>query len=400
MGDSVVAGVAVRIDPGSKATGIAVTVDSLHTHARKGLYALEIEHRGQAIRAALRRRADHRRRRRVANLRYRAPRFLNRRRPRGWLAPSLRHRVDTVLAQVTRLTRLFPITEIHAERVSFDVHALSRGRETLSCVEYRQGTLAGYEVRQYLLEKWGRACVYCGTEGTPLQIEHITPRSKGGSDRMTNLTLACSSCNQAKGAQRLEEFLTNKPALVARLRAQAKAPLRDAAVMNSTRWGIWRQLHTIGVPVAAWSGGRTKYNRLRQGLPKSHTLDAVCVGDIGEAGKIVRYPATALVATATGRGRYRRTDSDRSGFPRKVNPRRKRFFGFATGDLVRAVVPRGRYQGSQTGRVAVRATGRFNIRTSHGLVQGIHHRYVRLLQRADGYGYTIKKEEGVTALAR
>jgi len=99
-----------------------------------------------------------------------------------------------------------------------------------------------------------------------------------------------------------------------------------------------------------------------------------------------------LAATSTGRGSYARTTSDKCGFPRLYRPRTKQVHGYATGDLVRAVVPHGVYQGTHAGRVAVRRTGKFNIRTDAGIVQGIHHRHCRLLQRADGWAYTYFTE--------
>lgn len=71
----------------------------------------------------------------------------------------------------------------------------------ISGVQYQQGTLQGYEVRQYLLEKWSRKCTYCGVENVPLQIEHIQPLAKGGSDRVSNLCLACEKCNTKKGTK-------------------------------------------------------------------------------------------------------------------------------------------------------------------------------------------------------
>jgi hypothetical protein len=106
-----------------------------------------------------------------------------------------------------------------------------------------------------------------------------------------------------------------------------------------------------------------------------------------------------LAVAATGRGTHTRTRTDRYGFPRLRLPRRKTFFGFAADDLVRAVVPTGKKAGTHTGRVAVRATGSFNIRTPHGTVRGIGHRHVRLLQRADGYAYTAQKEAGASSPA-
>jgi 5-methylcytosine-specific restriction endonuclease McrA len=401
VAESTVAGVSMRIDPGSKGTGLAVTDDLRRVDSsaaeigavRRGLYAVELQHRGQAIHKSMQQRAGNRRRRRSANLRYRAPRFSNRAHPTGWLGPSLRHRVDSTLSWVGRLSRWAPIREIHLERVSFDTHALAQGREALDGAEYQQGTLAGYEIRQYLLEKWGRACAYCQAQGVPLQIEHIQPKAHGGSDRISNLTLACRPCNQSKGARPVVDFLSRRPEVLAKIMSRAKAPLRDASVMNATRWQLWRRLGSLGIPLHAWSGGRTKYNRQTQNLAKTHTLDALAVGDLPAAIRIVRQPHTILVAASTGRGKYARTTSDRYGFPRLIRPRRKIFFGYATGDLVIAIVPSGNNRGTHTGRVAVRATGKFNIRTADGLVQGIHHRHTSLLQRADGYGYTHRQEQ-------
>ncbi len=89
--------------------------------------------------------------------------------------------------------------------------------------------------REYLLEKWGRNCVYCGKSDRPLQVEHIKPKSKGGSDRVSNLTLACECCNQKKSDQSLSEFLKKKPDLAKKIEDKAKSPLQDAAAVNSTR---------------------------------------------------------------------------------------------------------------------------------------------------------------------
>ncbi|GCB51085.1 HNH endonuclease [Streptomyces sp. NL15-2K] len=399
--ESAVPGVAVRIDPGSKGTGIAVTVDVHATSGedgagfttRRGLVAIELRYRGAQIHKAMSQRAAYRRARRSRNLRYRAPRFDNRSRSAGWLGPSVQHRVDTTGSTVRQLIRYVPVSELHVERVSFDTHAMSQGRGWLEASEYQQGTLAGYEARQYLLEKWGRKCAYCGIGDVPLQVEHVQPRAYGGSDRLSNLTLACAPCDAAKGKQSVTEFLSHRPAALKRILAQIKTPLRDAAVMNATRWRIVDQLRSTHLPVYSWSGGRTQYNRVSHGLAKTHTLYALAVGAVKGGTRIVRFPERVLVATAAGRGTYARTRSDRHGFPRLSLPRTKQCFGYATGDLVRAVIPSGKYAGSWTGRVAVRSTGRFNIRSSRGTAQGIHQRYIHLLQRADGYGYITREEE-------
>lgn len=386
--ESEVDGVEIGIDPGSKHTGIAVF--TTQSGERRGLCSLQLDHRGAAIRKRMGQRAAYRRRRRTANLRHRAPRFNNRTRTRGWLPPSLQHRVNTTTAWVERLSRWAPVRAVHVERVAFDTHALSAGKP-LEGDEYQRGTLHGFEVREYLLAKFDHTCVYCGATNIPLNIDHVHPLSRGGSDRVSNLVLACVPCNQAKADQPVEEFLTGKAKILARVLARAKAPLRDAAAVNSIRWALWRALDQR-LPTHVSSGGRTKFNRTRNQLPKSHTLDALAVGKVGTVTRTVR---TILLVSCAGRGSYARTRPDKHGFARLRLPRTKSFFSFATGDLVRAVVPQGKKQGTHTGRVAVRATGSFNISTAQGTIQGISHRHVQLLQRADGYAYTIRKEQGV-----
>ncbi|WP_406416553.1 RNA-guided endonuclease IscB [Streptomyces sp. NBC_01614] len=387
---SEVTGVELGVDPGSRFTGIALfrAVSGTSETARHGLFAIELAHRGGPISDRLMSRATLRRTRRQRKLRYRAPRFSNRSRPEGWLAPSLGHRVDTVTAWVDRIARWAPVRTLHVELAAFDTRAMSADK-SWSDAEYRRGTLQGMEAREYLLTKWNRACAYCGAQGVPLNIDHIHPRSRGGSDRISNLTLACVPCNERKSNRSVEDFLKKKPALLEKILGEAKAPLRDAAAMNATRSALVRGLEARHQDVRTSSGGRTRWNRQRTTTPKSHTLDALCVGVLGSA---ARHPATIHAVTATGRGTYRRTSPDRYGFPRLNLPRTKQHFGYATGDLVCASVPTGKRQGTHTGRVAVRSTGNFNIKTGQGLVQGIHHRHVRLLQRADGYAYTTRPE--------
>src|SRR5262249_20864189 len=136
----------------------------------------------------------------------------------------------------------------------------------------------GYELREYLLEKWRRTCAYCNKKNLPLQIEHIVPRAKLGSNRVSNLCLACEKCNKRKGTKDIKDFLKKKPDLLKKILAQAKAPLKDAATVNATRWELFRRLETLGLPIECGSGGLTKYNRATRKLAKTHWLDAACVG--------------------------------------------------------------------------------------------------------------------------
>jgi 5-methylcytosine-specific restriction endonuclease McrA len=388
--DSALQPLRIKIDPGSKTTGLALVRETESVDAQTGevsktahaLFLAELHHRGHAIRDALTQRAAFRRRRRGTNLRHRAPRFDNRCRSEGWLPPSLQHRVDTTMTWVHRLMRWSPVSALSQELVRFDTQAMQNPE--ISGVEYQQGTLAGHEVREYLLEKWHRTCAYCGAKNVPLEIDHIHPRSKGGSNRVSNLTLSCGPCNQSKSNRDVAEFLATKPERLRRILAQTKVPLKDAAAVNSTRWALFRRLKATGRDVETGTGGQTKYNRLRLQVPKAHCLDAACVGHVDS---LERWQQPVLTIRATGRGSYQRTRLTRHGFPRGYLTRNKSAFGFQTGDTVKAVVTTGKKAGTYLGRVAVRASGSFDIRSATGLVQGIHHRFCTLIQRADGYGY-------------
>ena len=380
----------VKLDPGSKTTGMALVRET----AQNGVAVInlfELVHRGKQISEALTARRGHRRLRR-GKLRYRVPRFLNRgNKGKSWLVPSLQHRVDTTLAWVHRLQRIAPVSAISTELVRFDMQALEN--PDIEGAEYQQGTLAGYEVREYLLEKWSRTCAYCGVKNVPLQIEHIHPKSKSGSDRISNLTLACQCCNAKKAALPVEVFLAKQPERLKRIQAQAKRPLKDAAAVNATRWALVNALKATGLAVETASGGRTKFNRIALGIPKTHALDAACVGHVNS---MTGWRKPTLCIKAMGRGSYQRTRLDKFGCVRGYLTRSKSIQGFQTGDMVKAEVTKGKKTGSYTGRVAVRASGSFNIQTRHGLVQGVSHRYCTVVQRGDGYGYQLVAKTNAT----
>ena len=367
----------LKLDPGSKVTGLVL----LHQTTSRVVFAAEIAHRGAQIRAALAARRAVRRSRRQRKTRYRPSRFDNRRRRAGWLPPSLESRMANDLTWVARLRRLSPVQAISTELVRFDLQRMEDPE--IRGVEYQQGTLAGYEVREYLLEKWHRRCAYCGRSGVPLQIDPIQAQSRGGTDRISNLTLACAACNQDKSDRDLAEYLEHQPELFHRILAQAQAPLRDAAAVNATLWEFFRRLQATGLAVESGSGGRTKHNRSRPGLPKAHWLDAACVGASTPA-ELTVAGVQPLRIQAWGHGRRNRCGTDRHGFPMRHGPRRKCDRGFRTGDLVEAVIPSGKYSGRHRGRVTIRFGQNFQL----GPVS-VHPRHLRKLHRADGYSYSL-----------
>lgn len=371
-----------RLDPGSRKSGIALIAEG--QRGQHLVWATELQHRGQTIKQALEKRRTVRRTRRSRKTRYRAPRFLNRRRAEGWLPPSLQSRIENTLTWVSRLQRYAPVRSLALELVKFDTQLLQN--PNISGVEYQQGELTGYEVREYLLEKWQRHCAYCHRTALPLQIEHLVPRSRGGTDRLSNLTLACTQCNQAKGTQTAEEFGYSQ------LQQQARQPLRDAAAVNATRYALYRRLQATGLPITTCSGGRTKYNRARRGYPKTHWIDAACVGERG-AEVYVNPQHQPSHIIATGHGSRQMCRMDRFGFPRTRTKATRRSHGFQTGDLVKVLISSSKHIGRHTGRLAIRSSGSFNLTTEHGTLQGISYRYCKLLQHTDGYNY----QKGVIA---
>jgi len=341
----------LSFDPGSRKTGVALVVQG--KRGNRCVWAATLHHRGLQVREGLQTRHNLRRSRRHRKTRYRKPRFQNRTRPKGWLAPSLQSRVQNILTWTQRLQRWTPLTSLACEVVRFDMQRLQNPE--VQGVEYQQGTLQGYEVREYLLEKFQRTCVYCKAQALPLQIEHVVPKSRGGSNAVTNLTLACSSCNQKKGKQTVAEFGFPE------VQKQARKTLRDAAAVNSTRQALFQKLKDVGLPVESGTGGQTKYQRTQQGYAKMHWLDAVCVGTWGQQVFCAEQLQTVDII-AKGRGTRQMCRVDKYGFPRtSAKSRIKQVHGFQTGDLVSAKVPKGKKKGIHRGRAAVRKNGFFNI---------------------------------------
>jgi 5-methylcytosine-specific restriction endonuclease McrA len=210
--EAVVTPLRVKVDPGSVTTGLAL----LDEASGKVVWAAELSHQGRAVHDKLLKRHAQRRARRQRKTRYRAARFANRRRRSGWLPPSLETRVANVVCWVQRLQRLAPVGAISQELVRFDTQLLQN--PDISGVAYQRGELAGMEIWEYVLLKFGHHCVYCHKTTAPLELEHLLPRTRGGSNRISNLAPACHRCNQNKGTKTAAEF--GHP----ELEAQAKAP--------------------------------------------------------------------------------------------------------------------------------------------------------------------------------
>jgi hypothetical protein len=198
------------------------------------------------------------------------------------------------------------------------------------------------------------------------------------------LTLACVPCNQAKSNQAIEDFLSQKPNLLARIKQQAKAPLKDAAAVNTTRWQLFHALQAMGLLVSTGTGGQTQFNRFQQGIAKAHWLDAACVGEVPTLECCTSQP---LLIKATGHGNRQICGTDKYGFPKRHRSRVQVHRGFKTGDMVKAVVTAGKKIGIYRGRVLCRASGSFDIATPRGRVAGISYKYCQPIHQKDGYVY-------------
>lgn len=382
----------IKIDQGSKTTGVALVVHGKESSTVA--LAAHIEHRTN-IKSNLDSRRAIRRSRRHRKTRYRQARFSNRTRPQGWLAPSLLSKAENILNWVIRFTKLTPIKKFALETAKFDVQKLEN--PDIQGVDYQHGRMFGYtDKKAYLLERENHCCIYCGIHASKakMQIEHVVPRSKGGTDSLDNLVLSCRACNEAKGNQDIQTYLKGKPSVLSRVKAHLGKSYKDAAHTNSIRLFVLNKLRdmadAIGATLRVGFGSTTKDNRLSLGLPKDHWIDAAVCTSNGTSVK-VEPNLRPLIIKAVGRGSRQFCRMDKYGFPRtSAKPRTKNFFGFKTGDIVKAIihddaktkVPTGTY----SGRVAVRSSGSFDVKTKDTKIT-VSYKYCQSIHLMDGYNY-------------
>ena len=262
------------VDSGAIHSGYSVT------NERREYYNAEIIARDDISRNISNRRM-YRQTRRSRKTRYRQPRFNNRKnKKKGWLPPSLQQKIAVQINEIDHLHHYFPIETIIIEVAEFDIQKIKN--PDISGIEYQQGTLQGYNIRNYLLEKHKRKCFYCGKTVSDFEVEHMTPKAKGGSNRIDNLTLSCHDCNEKKGTLTAEEFIqqtlsAKKAASKLKQLPNEKRLFKYMAHMNATRWALYDAVKERYLNVKMTYGYITKYNRIQAGLPKAHHIDAKCI---------------------------------------------------------------------------------------------------------------------------
>lgn len=405
VGDPKTTDYTLSVDPGSRCTGMAITDSENNIVA-----CFELHHRGQAIKKQLTDRAGYRRSRRTRKLRYRPSRWQNRSRkapvltPNGWqyqsfgqsskdwIAPSLMSRVFNIYTWVRRLSKVYPISRLAVEHVKFDTQLMENPE--ISGVDYQRGTLFEAEVWEYLLEKFGRKCFYCGVKNVPLEKEHILPKAKGGTNRVSNLTVSCRKCNIEKGNRHPGEIDGNFGKRVQSALRAAKKPLKDAQAVNTIRWKIVETLKATGLPVIYGTGGKTKWHRKQAGLLKTHYYDAACVAGVPNSS----VPQSVLAIHAVGYGHRGnlgdyQTKQKVPGF-KSPYTRIEHAGGFQKLDTVEMIAKKGKVVGylNTFDKTVDSKPQKLRVKThwnGDGRISGNITQLQRIIQRRDGYAYEI-----------
>ena len=269
--------IVLGVDAGTKHVGLSATTKS------KELYSGEVILRNDVVELLSTRRESRRARRN--RLRYRKPRFENRVKSKrlGWVAPSVRHKVDAHIRVIDNICSTLPISRIIVEIAQFDTQKIKN--PDISGNEYQEGDQLGFwNVREYVLARDGHKCQHCkGKSKDPiLNVHHIESRKTGG-DSPSNLITLCETCHKEYHKGKID------------LRVKRGKSLRDAAVMGIMKWKLYEELKSRYPNVSMTFGYITKYNRIKYGIEKSHTSDAFVISRNFNAKRIERQYLKRLI---------------------------------------------------------------------------------------------------------
>jgi len=209
------------------------------------------------------------RRMRRARLRYRKPRFDNRAKPAGWLAPSIQHKLDSHIKLIQKAKSILPITNINIEVANFDIQKIKN--PDISGTDYQNGDQKGfYNLREYILYRDNYTCQLCGRSDLPLEVHHIGYWKHDRTDRPSNLVTLCTHCHTPNNHLQSGKLYQWQPNLKS---------FRDATFMSTVRWKLVNKLRELysDMTVNATYGYITKSKRIDMNLPKSHYNDAFCI---------------------------------------------------------------------------------------------------------------------------
>lgn len=256
--------ISLGIDAGSKHIGVSATTKS------NVLYEADVELRNDIVNLLSSRR-ELRHVRRNRKTRYRKPRFQNRNKKDGWLAPSIRQKIETHMTIISKVCKILPIKNIIVETASFDIQKIKN--PNIQGVQYQQGDQLGFwNVREYVLCRDKHICQCCHGKSNDktLNVHHIESRKTGG-NAPNNLITLCETCHIGYHHGTVKLPMSVKRGM----------RFKDAAFMGIMRWTFYRDLKDIyeplGIPVSNTYGYITKHTRIEHNLPKEHYIDARCI---------------------------------------------------------------------------------------------------------------------------
>jgi len=250
--------VTVGVDIGSKVAGISAITE------KEEVFSAEVELR-QDIKKLLLERRELRRGRRYRKTRYRKPRFLNRRRPEGWLAPSLQWKVDAHIRLVNFVAKILPVTKVVVEIAPFDIHKVVNPE--VEGKGYQEGPQKGFwDTREYCLWRAGYKSELSGKKGV-LEVHHIIPRSQGGTDNPSNLIVLTAEEHKAIHEGKLK---------IPKSRLVKVKIFKGASHVSTIGWHIVNKLKQQ-YDVQITYGSVTKPKRKEIGLQKTHRNDAFVI---------------------------------------------------------------------------------------------------------------------------
>ncbi|HEU5226194.1 MAG TPA: RNA-guided endonuclease IscB [Ktedonobacteraceae bacterium] len=306
--------VSLGVDAGTRHIGVSATTE------QRVLFEAEVTPRTD-IQELLATRRQFRRARRNRKTRYRPCRFLNRKKPQGWLPPSVRHKVEAHLKTIRLVHHILPVSRTTIEVAQFDLQKI-RNPE-IEGVQYQQGPQLGFwNVREYVLFRDGHRCQWCrGTSRDQvLNVHHIESRKTGG-DRPENLITLCKTCHDLIHHTHQEHQIERKG-----------SGLRDATQMGIIRWRIYEQTQTQFANVYLTYGYLTKHTRIEHGREKSHRIDARCISGNPLA---LLDGACYLIKCVRRNNRQIHKATIRKGGKRQRNTAPKFVHGFRLFDCVR-----------------------------------------------------------------
>jgi 5-methylcytosine-specific restriction endonuclease McrA len=345
------------VDGGYTTAGLSAVTE------KREVFAAEVQLREDMVKLNAERR-QYRRARRGRKTWYRKPRFLNRCKPEGWLAPSLQHKLDSHEKLVTLVKGFLPISQQRIEMGAFDIHQLKNPQ--IGRVDYQEGDQKGFwNVRAYGLYQDGHVCQQCkGKAKDPvLEVHHIVSRQIGG-DRPDNLITLCKTCHAKLTKGEL------------RLKVRPAKGYKAETFMTTIRWKLVDHLRAKGEEVSHTYGYLTKSMRIALDLEKSHINDAFVIAGGTTQKRSVRYRITQV--RNCNRKLHR---GARSQLP---NTASRYLHGFQRYDKVLWKGPSGKEQGIECFIVGRRTTGYFALRTLDGtkIHDSAHYSDLTLLESA------------------